>query len=184
MMATRAERSALPVPAGVEVLVQRERVAVKGPYGRLEKSFPTQAVRVICSENGRSISFQAVDGSRRVRALVGTVRSIVAGMLQGAATGFFKDLEIAGVGFKASFMDDRTLNLALGTSHPVHYVLPEGIRVKIVDGIRLHVEGVDKQMVGQVAADIFSFYPMEPYKGKGVRIVGRFVRRKEGKKTA
>jgi large subunit ribosomal protein L6 len=104
-------------------------------------------------------------------------------MLRGVVSGFSKELEITGVGFKA-ILKGRTLDLSLGTSHPVLYPLPEGIRVEVTDGVKLRVEGMDKQVVGQVAADIFALYPVEPYKGKGVRIIGRFVRRKEGKKTA
>jgi large subunit ribosomal protein L6 len=172
---------ALPVPEGVAVTVDGGHVAVRGPRGQLEKSFPERHVAVVW--DGHSLSFRAANASRQARAMVGTARSLVAGMLQGVTAGFSKELEITGVGFKA-IVKGRTVDLSLGTSHPIVYPLPDGIRLDVADGTKLRVEGIDKQVVGQVAADIFSFYPVEPYKGKGVRILGRFVRRKEGKKTA
>jgi large subunit ribosomal protein L6 len=116
--------------------------------------------------------------------MVGTARAIVTNMIVGVVRGFSKQLEITGVGFKAVQKSASVLELSLGTSHPIFYSLPQGVKVTISDGVRLTVDGMDRLKVGQVAADIFSFYPVEPYKGKGVRIVGKFVRRKEGKKSA
>jgi large subunit ribosomal protein L6 len=115
--------------------------------------------------------------------MFGTVRSVIAGMVQGASQGYSKDLEIQGVGFKAA-LKGKQLDLALGYSHPILYDIPEGIKITVTDQTKLKVEGADKQVVGQVTAAIRSFYPPEPYKGKGVRIVGERVRRKEGKTVA
>ena len=104
-------------------------------------------------------------------------------MVQGVVEGFSKNLEINGVGFKA-IMKGNVLDMDLGYSHPIEYPIPEGIQVTVADNVKIKVEGVDKQLVGEVAAKIKRFYPVEPYKGKGVRIIGEYVRRKEGKKTA
>jgi large subunit ribosomal protein L6 len=115
--------------------------------------------------------------------MYGTVRSIVAGMVKGVTDGYSKDLEIQGVGFKAN-LKGKQLDLALGYSHPIVMDIPEGIKVTVTDQTKVKVEGADKQLVGAVTAEIRSFYPPEPYKGKGVRIVGERVRRKEGKTVA
>jgi large subunit ribosomal protein L6 len=115
--------------------------------------------------------------------MFGTVRSVIAGMVQGASVGYSKDLEIQGVGFKAA-LKGKQLDLALGYSHPIIFDIPEGIKITVTDQTKLKIEGADKQAVGQVTAAIRAFYPPEPYKGKGVRIVGERVRRKEGKTVA
>ncbi len=177
-----SRKGKLPVVIGDKVKVQLDGncVTVVGPKGQIKKSFD------------RSVNFELSDGtlkvhpadtSRLAKAMYGTARAIVANMVQGVKELFFKDLEIQGVGFKAN-LNGRTLELALGYSHPIRYALPEGITVTIKDNTKLHVEGVDKYLVGQVTADIKQYYPVEPYKGKGVRILGDYVRRKEGKKTA
>jgi large subunit ribosomal protein L6 len=115
--------------------------------------------------------------------MYGTARSIINSMIKGASVGFSKDLEIQGVGFKA-IAKGKQIEFALGYSHPILFDIPEGIKVTIVDNTKLKVEGADKQLVGAVTAEIRSYYPPEPYKGKGVRIVGERVRRKEGKTVA
>jgi large subunit ribosomal protein L6 len=115
--------------------------------------------------------------------MYGTARSIISSMVKGVTDGFSKDLEIQGVGFKAN-LKGKQLDLALGYSHPIVMDIPEGIKITVVEGTRLKVEGCDKQLVGAVTAEIRSYYPPEPYKGKGVRIVGERVRRKEGKTVA
>jgi large subunit ribosomal protein L6 len=120
---------------------------------------------------------------RFANAMYGTARSIINGMIKGVTTGFAKDLEIQGVGFKA-IAKGKQIEFALGYSHPIFFDIPEGIKVTIADNTKLKVEGADKQLVGAVTAEIRSFYPPEPYKGKGVRIVGERVRRKEGKTVA
>jgi large subunit ribosomal protein L6 len=115
--------------------------------------------------------------------MYGTARSVVAGMVKGVTEGYTKDLEIQGVGFKAN-LKGKQLDLALGYSHPILMDIPDGIKITVTDQTKVKVEGADKQLVGAVTAEIRSFYPPEPYKGKGVRIVGERVRRKEGKTVA
>jgi large subunit ribosomal protein L6 len=123
------------------------------------------------------------DTSRFAKAMYGTVRSVIAGMVKGVSVGYSKDLEIQGVGFKAN-LKGKQLDLALGYSHPIVMDIPDGIKITVVDQTKVKVEGADKQLVGAVTAEIRSYYPPEPYKGKGVRIVGERVRRKEGKTVA
>jgi len=116
-------------------------------------------------------------------ALHGTIRAIIRNMVEGVATGYTKTLLIEGVGFKA-ILKGKVLDLALGYSHPIQYVIPEGVNVVVTDGTKLVITGADRHMVGQVASSIKLYKPVEPYKGKGVRVEGEYVRRKEGKKTA
>jgi large subunit ribosomal protein L6 len=165
----------------VSAEVVNQRVIVKGQKGQLTKEFP-YCVCIEKDDNG-NIFLKARDSNRQTLAMVGTARSLIVGMIHGVAHGFSKDLEISGVGFKA-ILRGNVLDLALGKSHSIHYTIPDPVKVTVTDGVKLRVEGMDKQLVGQVAADIRSYYPVEPYKGKGIRIVGQFVRRKAGKKTA
>ena len=177
---SRIGKLPVAIPAKVKVSTTDRTVHVEGPRGSLSKAF---AGPVTISVEDGAVIINPANDTRFAKAMHGTVRSIVAGMVKGVDDGYTKDLEIQGTGIKAA-LQGRQLNLALGYSHPIHYPLPEGVNVTVADGgTKLKVEGMDKHMVGQVAADIFNFYPAEPYKGKGVRIVGRFVRRKEGKKA-
>ena len=177
---SRIGKLPVPVPEKVEVSVSKGLVLVSGPKGKLSQHFDASVTvevtdsEVIVSPNGES---------RQARAMHGTTRSIVANMVQGVTEGYSKDLEINGVGFKA-IMKGNILDLDLGYSHPIEYSIPEGIQVTVVENVRIKVAGADKQLVGEVAAKIKRYYPVEPYKGKGVRIIGEYVRRKEGKKTA
>jgi len=172
----------LPVEFGdsVQVSIIDSKITVKGPKGELTKTF-APCVKIRQKEN--KIFVEPIDEERFSLAMHGTVRAIIANMVKGVQTHFFKDLEIQGVGFKAA-LNGKILDLALGYSHPIKYEIPEGILVQVKDGTQIHVEGMDRYVVGQVAADIKRYYPVEPYKGKGVRIIGEFVRRKEGKKKA
>jgi large subunit ribosomal protein L6 len=129
------------------------------------------------------VTVKPTEETRFSRAMYGTARSVIAGMVKGASEGFVKDLEIQGVGFKAA-LKGKQLDLALGYSHPILFDIPEGIKITVTEGTKLKVEGADKQLVGMVTSQIRSYYPPEPYKGKGVRIVGERVRRKEGKTVA
>ena len=131
----------------------------------------------------KKVTFAPTDESRFAKAMYGTARSVVAGMVKGVTDGYSKDLEIQGVGFKAA-LKGKQLDLALGYSHPILMDIPDGIKVTVVEGTKVKVEGADKQLVGAVTAEIRGYYPPEPYKGKGVRIVGERVRRKEGKTVA
>ena len=168
------------IPDGVEVSVTDNLVSVSGPKGTLEQSF-SELANVVVKENEVRVS--PADDTRAARAMYGTARAIVANMVKGVVETYSKDLLLQGVGFRAT-VQGNLVNLELGYSHPINYSVLEGVTVTVADNVKIRVEGSDKQKVGQVTADIKSFYPVEPYKGKGVRIVGDYVRRKEGKKSA
>jgi large subunit ribosomal protein L6 len=178
---SRIGKKPVPIPDKVKVDVQDHSIRVEGPKGQVSKSF-ADVVKLSINDKRQIIVTPLVE-TRFANAMYGTARSIINSMVKGASTGFVKDLEIQGVGFKA-FSKGRQIEFLLGYSHPILFTIPEGIKVTIVDNTKLKVEGADKQMVGAVTAEIRSFYPPEPYKGKGVRIVGERVRRKEGKTVA
>jgi len=177
---SRIGKLPVAVPEKVKVAVKDTTVKVDGPKGSLTRTF--SPVVAISLENGK-IKVVPTNQTRFARAMHGTARSVIAGMVKGVSQGFSKELEIQGVGFKAALKGD-TLDLALGYSHPIYYKIPTGVKVTVTDQTKLKVEGADKQAVGAVTAEIRSYYPPEPYKGKGVRIVGERVRRKEGKTVA
>ena len=179
---SRIGKNPVTVPDGVDVAVEPNgvavRITVKGTKGTLALDIsPEVDVR---AEDGL-VRFAPRSGSRAARSLVGTMRSLVANMVTGVSTGFERKLELVGVGYRAQARG-RQLNLQLGLSHPVNYALPEGIEARTASQTEIVVSGVDKQLVGQVAAEIRSVRPPEPYKGKGVRYADERVRRKEGKK--
>jgi large subunit ribosomal protein L6 len=179
---SRVGKLPVKIPNGVKVSVDGCRVVVEGPLGKNEKTFDDSVLIKI--ENGEVCVSPARIGDDHSLMMHGTVRSIVASMVDGMVSGYRKDLEINGVGFKAT-VKGKIIDLDLGFSHDILYEIPDRIKIDVdQSGTKLSVFGVDKQLVGQVVADIKSYYPVEPYKGKGVRIVGEFVRRKEGKKTA
>ena len=175
---SRIGNKAVEIPDKVKVNVDQEgAVSVEGPKGKLQWSLPRQ-IRASVQDNRVSVVREAE--SRSVKALHGLSRSLVHNMVQGVSEGFTKQLEIEGVGFKAA-VQGSTLNLSLGFSHPVTFSIPKDIKITVADNTKITIQGVDKQLVGQVAADIRGFYPPEPYKGKGVRYAGEQIRRKEGK---
>ena len=177
---SRIGKQPVPIPDKVRVDIKETTVQVEGPKGRVEKTFaPVVKIEIV----DRKVIVKPLDESRFSGAMYGTARSVIAGMVKGVTAGYAKDLEIQGVGFKAA-LKGKQLDLALGFSHPILMDIPDGIKIAIVDGTKLKVEGCDKQLVGAVTAKIRSYYPPEPYKGKGVRIVGERVRRKEGKTVA
>ena len=175
---SRIAKAPVPVPKGVDVRLEDGRVMVKGAKGSL--TLPLAAEIEVKSEDG-VLTFAPRSPSRQARALAGTIRSLVKNMVTGVSVGFEKRLELQGVGYRAQ-AQGRRLNLQLGFSHPVDYALPEGIEVETESQTQIVVKGIDKQLVGQVSAEIRAFRPPEPYKGKGVRYLGEHVRRKEGKK--
>jgi large subunit ribosomal protein L6 len=178
---SRIGKQPVPIPDKVKVAVKGHTVSVEGPKGKVSKTFaPVVNISVVDKEVTVAPS---EDDSRFAKAMFGTVRSIIAGMVKGVSEGYSKDLEIQGVGFKAN-LKGKVLDLALGYSHPILMDIPDGIKVTVTDQTKVKVEGADKQLVGAVTAEIRSYYPPEPYKGKGVRIVGERVRRKEGKTVA
>jgi len=152
-------------------------INVEGPKGKLSWTLP-HAIKA--RVEGTTVTLDRENETRQVRALHGLSRSLVSNMVIGVSTGFVKELEIQGVGFKAAVQGDK-LNLALGFSHAILFPIPAGIKIVVTENTKIRIEGADKQVVGQVAADIRAYYPPEPYKGKGVRYAGEQVRRKEGK---
>ena len=180
---SRIGKQPVSIPDKVKIEVKDGTVLVEGPKGKVQKTF-SDVIDITVAD--KKVTVKPRDESRLARAMYGTARSIIAGMVKGVTTGYTKELEIQGVGFKAALKGNQ-LDLALGYSHPILYTVPAGIKVTVTDQTKLKVEGVDKQLVGEVTANIRSYYPPEPYKGKGVRIVGEFaerVRRKEGKTVA
>jgi large subunit ribosomal protein L6 len=178
---SRIGKQPVPIPDKVKVDVQDHSILVEGPKGKVSKTF-ADVVKLSVNDKQQIIVTPLAE-SRFANAMYGTARSIINSMIKGATVGFTKDLEIQGVGFKA-IAKGKQIEFALGYSHPIFFDIPEGIKVTIADNTKLKVEGADKQLVGAVTAEIRSFYPPEPYKGKGVRIVGERVRRKEGKTVA
>jgi large subunit ribosomal protein L6 len=178
---SRIGKQPVPIPDKVKVDVQDHSIRVEGPKGKVSKTF-ADVVKLSVDDKRHIIVTPLVD-SRFANAMYGTARSIISGMVKGASEGFTKELEIQGVGFKA-VAKGKQIEFALGYSHTILFDIPEGIKVTIADNTKLKVEGADKQLVGAVTAEIRSYYPPEPYKGKGVRIVGERVRRKEGKTVA
>lgn len=167
----------ISLPEKVAVKVEGNTVLVEGPKGKLDFAVP--AGISLKSEGGTVVVSRATE-QREQRALHGTVRSIVNNMITGVSTGFSKDLEIHGVGLRAA-VKGKDLDLSLGRSHPLLHPIPSGLTVTVNENTKIKVEGIDKQLVGQFAAEVRSFYPPEPYKGKGVRYSDEKVRRKEGK---
>ncbi len=175
---SRIGRSPIPVPDGVEITISGQRIAVKGPRGSLQRDVP-EAI-TIRRDNGELVVERA-DDERRSRSLHGLVRSLVANMVTGVTAGYRKELEIVGVGYRATAAGPQRIDLALGFSHPVSVDAPDGVTFAVPVPTRIVVEGIDKQVVGQVAADIRQLRKPEPYKGKGVRYSGERVIRKAGK---
>lgn len=177
---SRIGKISVHVPAGVKVAIEGTTVKVEGPKGKVSASF-ADCVEISMADN--QVHVKPLNEERFANAMHGTTRAIIHNMIVGVTTGFSKSLEITGVGFKA-ILKGKELDLKLGQSHPILYPIPEGITVKVTDETKLEVSGADKRLVGQVAADIKRFKPIEPYKGKGVHIIGEYVLRKEGKKTS
>ncbi len=174
---SRVGKKVITVPAGVTVTINGADVTVKGAKGELSWTLPAG---ISAAVEGTELTVSRADDSRALRALHGTNRSLLANMVQGVSQGFVKQLEIVGVGFKA-MVKGNALDLALGKSHPILHPIPAGVTVTVTDNTKVKVEGINKQVVGQFAAEVRGYYPPEPYKGKGVHYVGEYIRRKEGK---
>ncbi len=168
----------MEIPAKVKVNVDNSgKVAVEGPKGKLDWTLPKG---IKASVAGNHVSFVRDAETRSLKALHGLSRALINNMVVGVSTGFTRNLEIEGVGFKAN-VQGSNLNLSLGFSHPILFQIPKDIKITVSENTKIAIEGIDKKVVGQVAADIRAYYPPEPYKGKGVRYAGEQVRRKEGK---
>ncbi|MGE5281239.1 MAG: 50S ribosomal protein L6 [Chloroflexota bacterium] len=176
---SRIGRKPISVPDGVTVEVGPGRVSVKGPKGELDQTLSTE-MKVEQSEGVVTVARPTDRGEHR--ALHGLTRSLIANMVEGVTNGFEKRLEIQGVGYRAQ-LKGKNLELALGYSHPVAVEAPEGIDFEVPQPTEIIVRGIDKQLVGQVAADIRKRRPPEPYKGKGIRYRGEYVARKVGKRA-
>lgn len=174
---SRVGKKVITIPPGVTVSEKDNHVTVKGAKGELSWTLPEG---ISISVDGDTLSVRRADDSRRMRALHGTNRSLLSNMVEGVSKGFSKELEIVGVGFKAA-VKGKALDLALGKSHPILHPIPAGLTVTVTENTKIKVEGIDKQLVGQFAAEVRGYYPPEPYKGKGVHYVGEHIRRKEGK---
>lgn len=177
---SRIGRLPISIPSGVIVELEGDTVKVRGPRGSLEYRVPRGIE--LSLENGH-LRVQRSDDRRQLRALHGLTRTLVSNMVVGVTQGFKKGLEIVGVGYRAE-VQGRTLNLNLGYSHPIQYPIPEGITITVDRNVIITVEGIDKQKVGQVAAEIRAFRRPEPYKGKGIRYADEKIRKKVGKGSA
>lgn len=175
---SRIGKKAVPVPTGVTANIEGQTVKVKGPKGALQLVLPDDVV--IKMEEG-AVKVDPRNETKRARSMWGTSRTLVSNLITGVTKGFEQKLEIVGVGYRAS-VQGKNLQLALGYSHDVVYPIPEGIAITTPKPTEVLIAGIDKQKVGQVAAEIRAFRPPEPYKGKGVKYAGEYIFRKEGKK--
>jgi large subunit ribosomal protein L6 len=175
---SRIGKSPIPVPSGVDVTVVARHITVKGPKGTLERDIPGE---ITVRQEGDDLLVERPDDERQNRAMHGLVRSLVNNMVLGVHTEFVKELEIIGVGYRAAAQGADKLELALGFSHPVHVQAPAGVTFEVPAPNRIVVRGIDKEAVGQVAANIRKIRKPEPYKGKGVRYLGEHVAKKAGK---
>jgi large subunit ribosomal protein L6 len=180
---SRIGKNPIPVPGGVTVTMADRDVTVKGPKGELSRTLPGV---ITVRQDGDTLLVERPDDERDNRAQHGLTRTLVANMVTGVTDGFTKELEIHGVGYRANAQGPRNLELALGFSHPVRVEAPEGIEFEVIaaaggQASRIVVKGIDKEKVGQVAADIRKIRKPEPYKGKGVRYAGEHIIRKAGK---
>jgi large subunit ribosomal protein L6 len=178
---SRIGKTPITLPAGVKVALdqkgQSTLVTVEGAKGKLSWDLPAG---ISASIEGAVLNVARSSEDRSVRALHGLARALINNMVTGVSQGFRRDLEIQGVGFRAAVKGDK-LDLSIGYSHPILFSIPKEIKVAVTDNTKISIEGIDKHLVGQVAADIRAYYPPEPYKGKGIRYSGEVVRRKEGK---
>ena len=175
---SRIGKTPIEITSGVEVVVTADAVEVKGPKGTLAQSIP-EGIEV--QKEDETIIVKRDNDLRETKALHGLVRSLINNMVQGVTEGYQKQLELVGVGYRAQSKGSNALELQLGFSHPVKYSAPEGITLEVPSQTEINISGIDKQVVGQVAADIRALKKPEPYKGKGIRYVGEHILRKAGK---
>lgn len=175
---SRIGKKTIELPAKVSVKIGTDgAVNVEGPKGKLAWTLPGG---IACKVEGTTVTVARSNEDRQTRALHGLSRALINNMINGVSNGYVKDLEIQGVGFKAA-VKGKILNLNLGYSHEINHPIPDGLKITVTDNTKIKVEGIDRQLVGQFAAEVRSYYPPEPYKGKGVRYVGEQIIRKEGK---
>jgi large subunit ribosomal protein L6 len=174
---SRIGKQPVAISKGVDVAIDGATVTVKGPQGQLVRTFPAG---VSFSVDDGKVMVARADDEKQTRAMHGLARALLNNMVLGVSEGFTKTLELQGVGYRATQAGEK-VNLAVGFSHPVEVVPPPGIKLEVEGNTKLHVRGIDKELVGQVAANIRKVRKPEPYKGKGIRYLGEFVRRKAGK---
>ena len=174
---SRIGKQPIAIPDKVKVNVKGTKVFVEGPKGKLDMDIPRRTSLKIDAGN---VLVSRDGDDAEARALHGLSRALVNNLVKGVSEGYVKKLEINGVGFKAA-VQGKVVNMSLGYSHPINYEIPDQIKVTVEENTKITIEGPNKQVVGQVAAELRSFYPPEPYKGKGVKYVGERVERKEGK---
>ncbi len=177
---SRVGKQPIAIPSGVTVGIEGSRVTVKGPKGTL--TLPIPATCSVAQENGEIVVTRAND-QKPVRAAHGTTRAHLANMVKGVTVGFMKELEIIGVGYKAE-SKGKTLVLTIGYSHPVNFDIPEGLTIETPEPTKIRISGIDRQRVGQAAAEIRSLRAPEPYKGKGIKYSDEIIHRKAGKSAA
>ena len=174
---SRIGNKVITIPAGVEVNINDNFATVKGPKGELKQQFDKD---MTFNVEGNEITVVRPSDSKRHRTVHGTTRAILANMIEGVSAGFKKELELIGVGYRAQ-MQGKKLVLSVGYSHPVEFEEIDGIKLGVEGNTKVSIEGINKEVVGQYAAKVRAVRPPEPYKGKGIRYVGEYVRRKEGK---
>ncbi len=177
---SRIGKEPIAVPSGVTVSITETEIAVKGPKGELNQTIPKG---VSVRQDGEELVVERIDDERKNKSLHGLVRSLVANMIHGVTEGFTKELEIVGVGYRAVAKGKEKLEMSLGYSHTIDVEAPSGVTFDVPSPTQISVIGIDKQLVGQVAANIRELRKPEPYKGKGVRYVGEYVARKAGKQA-
>jgi large subunit ribosomal protein L6 len=177
---SRIGRLPIALKSGVEVTIAESRVSIRGPKGKLEQALP-RGIRARTAEG--SLVVERRDDSARQRALHGLARALLANAVQGVSTPFSRTLEISGVGYRAD-VAGQTLRLAIGFSHPVEFSIPTGVQVQVEKNTRITITGCDRQLVGQVAADVRAIRPPDVYKHKGIRYVDEVLRKKAGKTGA
>ena len=167
----------IDIPSGIKVKIDKSSIVVAKGSDSLAHTLPRG---IECAVADNVLTFTRQNDDRRLRSLHGLTRALVANAVKGLTEGFKIDLEIVGIGYRAQ-VQGKTLNLSLGYSHPVNYQIPDGIDIKVEKNVRLSISGIDRQKVGQVAAEIRRFRPPEPYKGKGIKYAGETIKRKAGK---
>jgi large subunit ribosomal protein L6 len=177
---SRIGKQPVTIPAGVEIKLSGRMVAVKGPKGTLERSFPEE---VTFTMDDSEVRVERPADDRRSRAMHGLSRALLANMVTGVSEGYTRELQLVGVGYRAA-LKGRDLELQVGFSHPVAIEPPDGVTFEVPEPTKVVVSGIDKERVGQASANIRKVRPPEPYKGKGIRYVGEYVRRKAGKAGA
>lgn len=179
---SRVGKKTIEIPNGVKLKIEDQKVTVSGPKGDLSTTIPEE-IKIVQLETSIKIAPKDAEVQKRVNALHGLTRSMLSNMIHGVTQGFRKELKIVGIGYRGN-VSGKTLNLSLGYSHPIKYEIPEKVKIEVTKDNTVIVEGIDKEIVGQVAAEIRYFRPPEPYKGKGIRYVDEKIRTKVGKAGA